>query len=132
MNTLLSSVVLALCTLVAVSGALAAPVNEPVPDTNFSSTCSGISVNLGNLDLTATCQNSSGGTETTTIGLNSCVGNTNGELTAGNSFSGSCEDISFSGVELSALCRNPAGTLISTSLDLNAIFSNTNGVLTCP
>ncbi|KAJ6481538.1 Cyanovirin-N [Mycena vitilis] len=128
MNTLLSSVLLALFAVAAV----AAPV-ERASETNFSSTCSGISFNAGNDDLTATCQNSGGvGTTTTTIGLNSCVGNTNGELTAGNSFSGSCSGISFSGVTLSATCSTPNGGSISTSLDLNSVLSNNNGFLTCP
>ncbi|KAJ7116853.1 hypothetical protein C8R44DRAFT_738727 [Mycena epipterygia] len=120
MNTLLSSVVLTLCTLATVPGSLAAPVNGRGSDTNFSSTCSGISVDLTTLDLTATCGTNSGGAETATISLNT-----------GNSFSGSCDDVSFSGVELSALCRNPAGIEINTSLDLNVIFGNDNGVLTC-
>ncbi|KAJ7671289.1 Cyanovirin-N [Mycena polygramma] len=129
MNTLLSSVLLALFAVAAV----AAPVEERASETNFSATCSGISFNSGNDDLTATCQNSGGvGSTTTTIGLNSCVGNTNGELTAGNSFSSSCSSISFSGVTLSATCSTPSGGSIRTSLDLNSVLSNNNGFLTCP
>ncbi|KAJ6577736.1 hypothetical protein B0H19DRAFT_1229761 [Mycena capillaripes] len=119
MNSLLSSVLLALFAVAAVPGALAAPLEERKAETNFSATCSGISFNSGSDNLTATCQNSGGiGTTTTTIGLNSCVGNTNGELTAGKSFSSSCSSISFSGVTLSAICRTPSGGSISTSLDL--------------
>ncbi|KAJ7660175.1 Cyanovirin-N [Mycena polygramma] len=131
MNTLLSSVLLALA-FAAVPSGLAAPV-ERAADTNFSATCTGISFNPSNNDLTATCQNAGGiGTTTSTIGLNSCVGNTNGELTAGNDFSASCSNIRFSGVTLSALCRTPAGVGINTSLDLNSVMSNRNGLLTCP
>ncbi|KAJ6577698.1 Cyanovirin-N [Mycena capillaripes] len=133
MNTLLSSVLLALFAVAAVPGALAAPLEERNAETNFSATCSGISFNSSNDNLTATCQNSGGvGTTTTTIGLNSCVGNTNGELTAGNSFSSSCSSISFSGVTLSATCRTPSGGSIRASLDLNSVLSNNNGFLTCP
>ncbi|KAJ6574349.1 Cyanovirin-N [Mycena capillaripes] len=105
----------------------------PAAETNFSATCTGISFNSSNDNLTATCQKSGGvGTETTTIGLNSCVGNTNGELVAGATFSGSCSSISFSGVRLSATCKTPNGTTIRNSIDLNGVFSNNNGVLTCP
>ncbi|KAJ6535650.1 Cyanovirin-N [Mycena capillaripes] len=100
---------------------------------NFSATCTGISFNSSNDNLTATCQKSGGiGTATTTIGLNSCVGNSNGELVAGGAFSSSCSSISFSGITLSATCQTPSGTTIRTSLDLNAVLSNNNGFLTCP
>ncbi|KAJ6535593.1 Cyanovirin-N [Mycena capillaripes] len=134
MNTLLSSVLLAIFAMAAAPGALATPVDdERAAETNFSATCTGISFNSSNDNLTATCQKSGGvGTETTTIGLNSCVGNTNGELVAGAAFSGSCSSISFSGVTLSATCKTPTGTTIRTSIDLNAVLSNNNGVLTCP
>ncbi|KAJ7915271.1 Cyanovirin-N [Mycena leptocephala] len=133
MNTLLSSVLLAIFAMAAAPGALATSAEGRAPATNFSATCTGISFNSSNDNLTATCQKSGGvGTETTTIGLNSCVGNTNGELTAGVNFSGSCSSISFSGVTLSAICKTPTGTTIRTSLDLNAVLSNNNGVLTCP
>ncbi|KAJ7671319.1 hypothetical protein DFH06DRAFT_1124544 [Mycena polygramma] len=122
MNKLFSAVILALVAVAAVPGAIAAPFDERAAQTNFSATCTGISFNAGNNNLTATCQRSGGiGTTTSTIGLNS-----------GNSFSSSCSSISFSGVSLSALCRNPAGTNIRTTLDLNSVLSNTNGILTCP
>ncbi|KAJ7671300.1 hypothetical protein DFH06DRAFT_1293350 [Mycena polygramma] len=155
MTALLSYVLLALYAVAAVPGAVAASthveealvtstyvdeavststqVEERAAQTNFSATCTGISFNASNNNLTATCQRSGGiGSTTSTIGLNSCVGNTNGILTAGNSFSSSCSSITFSGVTLSALCTNPAGTNIRTSLNLNSVLSNTNGILTCP
>ncbi|KAJ6451823.1 hypothetical protein C8R47DRAFT_1329615 [Mycena vitilis] len=116
MHTLLSYVLLALA-FAAVPGGLAAPV-ERAADTNFSATCTGISFNPSNNDLTATCQNAGGiGTATSTIGIKLMpVGNTNGELTAGNAFSAS----------------TAAGVGINTSLDLNSVMSNRNGLLTCP
>ncbi|KAJ6535634.1 Cyanovirin-N [Mycena capillaripes] len=133
MNNLLSSVLLAIFAMAAAPGALATPVDEHAAQTNFSATCTGISFNSSNNNLTATCQKSGGiGTATTTIGLNLCVANTNGELTAGAAFSASCSSISFSGVTLSATCKTPTGTTIRTSLDLNAVLSDRNGVLTCP
>ncbi|KAF7343956.1 CNVH-domain-containing protein [Mycena venus] len=133
MNSLLSTVVVALCTLAAIPSAIASPVAPPQPDTNFSATCTNIGVNLSTLVLTATCQRSGGvGTTTSSIGLNSCISNTNGELTTGNGFSSSCQNIGFSGVNLSAQCKTPSGTFINTSIDLNVVFSNNNGLLTCP
>ncbi|KAJ6461276.1 hypothetical protein C8R47DRAFT_1327503 [Mycena vitilis] len=155
MTALLSCIFLALYTVAAVPGAVAASthvgqavvtstygdgavstsahVEERAAQTNFSATCTAISFNASNNNLTATCQRSGGiGSTTSTLGLNSCVGNTNGILTAGNSFSSSCSSIAFSGVTLSALCTNPAGTNIRTTLNLNSVLSNTNGILTCP
>ncbi|KAJ7835504.1 Cyanovirin-N [Mycena leptocephala] len=131
MNTLLSSVLLALCAVAAVPGALAAPI-ETRAGSSFSSTCDNIVVNTSSLTLTATCQTSGGvGTSTTTIDLNSCIGNTNGDLVPGASFAGSCSNVQASGIELTASCQNDAGTTINTSIDFNVVLSNTNGVLTC-
>ncbi|KAJ7825014.1 Cyanovirin-N [Mycena leptocephala] len=130
MNTLLSSVLLAIFAMAAAPGALATSVNGRA--SNFSSTCTKISFNSANNSLTATCELSGNtGTETTTIPLNACVGNDNGELAAGSNFSTSCGNISFSGVTLSATCENPTGNLIHTSIDLNSVLSNNNGVLHC-
>ncbi|KAJ7660164.1 hypothetical protein DFH06DRAFT_1472254 [Mycena polygramma] len=126
MNTLLSFVLLAL-TVVAV------PPVERAADTNFSATCVDISFDASNYDLTATCQNADGiGSTTTTIGLDSCVGNINGELAGGSDFSSSCSEIEFRWVSLNVACSNPYGIPINTSLDLNSVLSNIDGVLTCP
>ncbi|KAJ7868285.1 Cyanovirin-N [Mycena leptocephala] len=130
MNTLLSSVLLAICTIAAVPGALAAPV-ETRAGSSFSSTCDNIVVNTSSLTLTATCKTSGVGSSTTTIDLNSCIGNTDGDLIPGASFAGSCSNIQASGIELTASCQNDAGTTINTSIDFNVFLSNTNGVLTC-
>ncbi|KAJ7096896.1 Cyanovirin-N [Mycena epipterygia] len=130
-NSLLSSVVLALFALAAVPGALAAPPNGPVADTDFSSSCTNISFNAGDVELSATCRNNSGGTDSTSISLNACVTNNGGALNPGNGFTSSCEDFSFSGVTLSARCKHTSGTFVSTSLDLNDALSNVNGVLAC-
>ncbi|KAJ7096919.1 CVNH domain-containing protein [Mycena epipterygia] len=139
MNTLLSSVVLDLCALAAVPGALAAPVNGPVPDTDFSSSCTNISFNSGDLVLSATCRNNSGCTDSTSISLNAILRQLSivvhlqiRVVSTGNGFSSSCEDVPFSGpVTLSALCKDTAGNFVSTSLDLDDALSNINGVLTC-
>ncbi|KAJ7882268.1 Cyanovirin-N [Mycena leptocephala] len=131
MNTFLSSVLLALCAVAVVPGALAAPVKTRT-GSNFSSACDNIVIDTHELTLTATCQKSGGiGSSTTTIDLNSCIGNTNGELVAGNSFAASCSNLQASGVELTASCTNPAGTTINTAIDLNVVVGNDDGSLTC-
>ncbi|KAJ7096893.1 Cyanovirin-N [Mycena epipterygia] len=128
---LLSSVVLAPCALAAIPGTFAARSNGLVTDTNLIPSCENISINLATLELTGTCPTNSGAPMTSSINLNSCVGNTNGELTAGNNFSSSCENIGFSGITLSSACLDDAGNRVSSSFNLGTILRDENGVLTC-
>ncbi|KAJ7671272.1 hypothetical protein DFH06DRAFT_1365928 [Mycena polygramma] len=88
----------------------------------FSTTCTKISFNPANDDLTALCVVNPVGDPFTTINLNSCVGNTDGKLAAGTDFSSSCSNVSVSGVTLSATCATPAGGSDTTSLDLGKNF----------
>ncbi|KAJ7096889.1 hypothetical protein C8R44DRAFT_748677 [Mycena epipterygia] len=147
-NSLLSSVVLAFFALAAIPGAFAACSNGPVTDTNLIPSCENISVNLATLELTGTCSINSGAPLMSNINLNSCVGNTNGELTAsiefyisqrprlclglvldcysptsGTNFSSSCEDIGFSGITLSAVCPDDAGNYVNSSLNVGSKFT---------
>jgi hypothetical protein len=84
-NTLLSSLVLALCAL----GSLGAPIEEvtesttiagPSPDGGFVSSCSGF--RFSGAVMTATCGNGNGGLITDSIDLNQCIANANGQLVA--------------------------------------------------
>ncbi|KAJ7925506.1 hypothetical protein B0H13DRAFT_1975068 [Mycena leptocephala] len=126
MNSLLSAVVFALCTLTAVPGAIASLIAGLAYGSppSFSSTCINIGVNLSTFVLTATCQNMGVGTTTAAIDLNSCISNTNGELSPGGAFNSSCRDIGLSGVELSAQCKDPSGTFINTQIDLSVCFGH--------
>ncbi|KAJ7268100.1 hypothetical protein B0H12DRAFT_1067879 [Mycena haematopus] len=133
MKSFLSTVVLALCTLTAVFGAIVSALALPEPDTNFSTTCTNISVNLSTLVLTAICERSGGVRKAkVSIDLDGCLANTNGELTTGEKFSTSCRSIRLSGVVLSARCATPHGGFNNTSIPLNVAISNKNGRLTCP
>ncbi|KAJ7608065.1 hypothetical protein DFH06DRAFT_1149243 [Mycena polygramma] len=87
----------------------------------FSTTCTKISFNPANDDLTALCVFNNYAGPFSTINLNSCVGNTDGKLAAGTDFSSSCSNVSVSGVTLSATCATPAGGSNPTSLDLVAL-----------
>ncbi|KAJ7096837.1 hypothetical protein C8R44DRAFT_748632 [Mycena epipterygia] len=86
---------------------------------------------------------------TSSINLNSCVGNTNGELTAqvcfadasprvayvsllsvvcsGNNFSSSCENIGFSGITLSSACLDDAGNRAASLLTVPPCRHNFEG-----
>ncbi|KAJ7660159.1 hypothetical protein DFH06DRAFT_1401520 [Mycena polygramma] len=70
--------------------ALLAVITIPGTSATFSTTCTGctgISFNLTTDALTATCQRPLGsGTVTTSIDVNTCVGNTNGQLTVGRRY----------------------------------------------
>ncbi|KAJ7617276.1 Cyanovirin-N [Roridomyces roridus] len=130
MKAVLSSVILAVCVTVALAGPIekrAAAVN------NFSATCTDIAVDVGTLELTATCQDSAGvPAAPSSIDLNACITNTNGELAAGSDFDATCQDVAFSGVELSAECSTQGDlSVISTSIDLNVVIANQDGVLAC-
>ncbi|KAF8207433.1 Cyanovirin-N [Mycena galopus ATCC 62051] len=141
-STLLSSIVFALCAF----NVLGVPVDEEAPatkveraaDGGFLASCSNTNVNAQTDVLTTTCRNSAGGSVTSSINLNVCIGNANGKLVAryNGNFSGSCSGLTFLGTGSTATlisqCRNDGGTFASTSIDLNAVFTNKNGFLNCP
>ncbi|KAJ6600158.1 Cyanovirin-N [Mycena sp. CBHHK59/15] len=128
MNTFLSSVLLALCAIAAVPSVLATPLEKR---DNFSKSCSNISVSTSG-DLTATCLAASGSLRST-ISLNGCVGNNNGDLTAGFSgFTSSCTGISLiNGVDLTAQCTSASGISVGSELNLDTFVDNNNGQLAC-
>ncbi|KAJ7587548.1 Cyanovirin-N [Mycena floridula] len=134
-TSILSSVVLALCTL----GALGAPVEETITRSileasgGFTSSCSGTTLN-SNAVLTSKCGDGSGGTITTSIALNGCIANDNGALNArtGGGFTASCTGIHLSGTTLFATCTAANGSTNDASIDLNQVLTNRNGFLTCP
>ncbi|KAJ7247451.1 hypothetical protein C8J57DRAFT_1359032, partial [Mycena rebaudengoi] len=96
----------------------AATINERAANGDFTASCSNISVTTSNWVLTATCRTANGGSETSSIGLNSCVANANGILVArnGGGFSASCR---FIGVNVS-------------NAELSAVCGTRNGLLSCP
>ncbi|KAF8160280.1 hypothetical protein K438DRAFT_1776624 [Mycena galopus ATCC 62051] len=126
MPTLLSSVLLVLWATAAAPGAL-------VSATSISTGCSNdtINVNTMTLTLSATCLNSDGGTTSSTIPLDSCIGNDNGQLTIGINFSQSCQNISSNGLVINADCAPIAGPLRNTSINVDVAFADDDGVLSC-
>ncbi|KAF8160281.1 CVNH domain-containing protein [Mycena galopus ATCC 62051] len=130
MTALLSSVFLILWATAAAPGAL-------VSAFNVSTGCSDDTININTMTLTlsATCLNSDGRNTSSTIPLDSCIGNDNGQLTIGTNFSQSCENIrsesSSDGLVISADCATLAGTLDSTSINVDVAFADDNGVLSC-
>ncbi|KAF8180776.1 hypothetical protein K438DRAFT_1768316 [Mycena galopus ATCC 62051] len=87
MTALLSSVFLVLWATAAAPGALVSAFNV---STGFSDDT--ININTVTLTLSATCLNSDGRNTSSTIPLDSCIGNDNGQLTTGTNFSQSCEN----------------------------------------
>ncbi|KAF8146235.1 Cyanovirin-N [Mycena galopus ATCC 62051] len=140
-SALLASVILVLCAL----SSLGAPVEELTSSTNikreadsgFVSTCTGTSVDVSDAVLTSTCRTEAGGEITSSIGLDSCIANSNGVLVAlsNGDFSASCPGITFIGTSTSATllgqCDNEAGQLVTSTIDLNTVLTNNNGIMTC-
>ncbi|KAF7354334.1 hypothetical protein MVEN_01121900 [Mycena venus] len=128
MNTFLSSVLVALCAIAVVPSILATPLEKR---DNFSNSCSDISVSASG-DLTATCLAAVGSLRST-ISLNNCVGNNNGDLTAGFSgFTSSCTNIRLiNGVDLTAQCTSASGIVVGSQLNLDTFVDNNNGQLAC-
>jgi cytolysin (calcineurin-like family phosphatase) len=108
----------------------AAPPTTLVPSGGFATSCSNIS--LSGSSLSATCQVGSQG-QATTVDLNGCVTNNNGNLqfaTPGN-YSGSCSGCSLSGTNLTCQCNPMSGPAKSTTIDINNDVSNCGGTLKC-
>ncbi|KAJ7203387.1 hypothetical protein GGX14DRAFT_544336 [Mycena pura] len=115
MNALLSSVLLVLCAMTA----LASSVEQRKAESGFEDTCTFI---------TPILKASLSGT---TIGLEECVGNVNGELAPrltgtellrharGTGFTSSCTQINIDFITLSAVCFTPSGTTIASSINLS-------------
>ncbi|KAF8609768.1 Cyanovirin-N [Ceratobasidium sp. AG-I] len=94
----------------------------------FSASCSNYYVS--GYTLTATCGNGSGGTKTTSIDLNRCIANYNGNLAcaANGGFGGSCSGCGIrTGAYMICGCR-PSGTPI---IDLDSCVANYGGNLAC-
>ncbi|EJD34695.1 Cyanovirin-N [Auricularia subglabra TFB-10046 SS5] len=102
---------------------------------NFVASCNGVHLSgtEPNLDLVATCLRSGGGSsETSSIALNGCYTNTNGQLKFqknGNAFH-SCHDCTLSGTVLDCICQRTSGADTS-AIDLNVNIGNSNGQLVC-
>jgi len=118
---------------------------------NYAQTCYGYQ--LSGTTLSATCRTINGNWISSSINLQSIVGNTNGQLTmrrramtneqmemerremhkrAGytSGYANSCSSISLSGTVLSATCNDMNGYPHQTTIDLNNRISNINGQLT--
>lgn len=76
MNTFVSFVLLAVCTIAAIPSILSAPLEKRA---DFSVGCHGNTVNANGL-LTSTCTSFNGDHVPASLSLDSCVGNVNGQL----------------------------------------------------
>ncbi|KAJ7590286.1 hypothetical protein C8J56DRAFT_1025388 [Mycena floridula] len=140
-TSLIASIIVALGAL----GALGAPVSDTAEtpdatDAGFLFTCSNTSVDIPNVTLTSTCRARNGNQITSTISLDSCIGNNVGHLVAqvNGDFSATCPGIFFLGGDgtiatLTTTCSDGTTvTPVTSSLDLNTVISNIDGTLTCP
>ncbi|KAJ7108299.1 Cyanovirin-N [Mycena epipterygia] len=128
MNTLFSSVFLALCTVAAVPSVLTASLQKR---DSISATCRDFVFDASTFALTATCSSPGAGDSISDISLNSCIGNNNGDLAVGGDFSSSCTQINLNGLELSAECQSNSGFTVGSELNLDIAITAVNGVLTC-
>ncbi|KAF7340353.1 Cyanovirin-N [Mycena venus] len=135
MNTFVSFVLLAVCTVTAIPSILSAPLEKR--DGNFSFNCKEDGITANGV-LTSGCADSKGAIIPASLSLDSCVGNIDGQLTTGFSgFSSSCTGITLvnpdaaPGVVLSAQCTTNDGRVVISGLNLDKFVTNTNGVLGC-
>ncbi|KLO10867.1 hypothetical protein SCHPADRAFT_976767 [Schizopora paradoxa] len=144
-----SSVVLALCAMHAMGSPLekrgpSERMEEREVDGGFVATCTNTTVNTSNVVLTTTCLNSVGDPITSSISLNSCFANVNGQVVfrVNGNFAKTCPNRAFdftsTFAEMVTQCDNESGQLVSTTTDLtnhlwmqDAVFTNNNGILVC-
>ncbi|KAJ7913429.1 hypothetical protein B0H13DRAFT_2271149 [Mycena leptocephala] len=119
MNTFVSFVLLAVCTIAAVPSVLSTPLEKRA---NFLSDATEIpSTKMIH----------------TTLALNSCIGVLDGKLVSGsNGFLTPCQGLFLSDAEgptvtLVAKCINDAANTMNTAINLDAFVDNSNGVLKC-
>ncbi|KZT07321.1 Cyanovirin-N [Laetiporus sulphureus 93-53] len=112
----------------------------PVPDHGggFSGTCSswGGSYSQHVAELQATCYDDHGAQDTTSLDLNNCIENHNGNLGCAwnGHFLGSCNvenSLGTGNTVLSVSCADGRGGMVSRSIDVNDCVSNSNGGLSC-
>ncbi|KAF7335685.1 CNVH-domain-containing protein [Mycena venus] len=139
-----SSNVLVLCAVVSFGAPFDAQTgstanSERAANDQFLATCRNTMFDVQTVTLTSTCENLAGRMVTSSISLDSCLSNDNGQLVAqiDGSFSLTCQDITFLGVidntvTLTARCEAFYGPDITSSIDLNTVVDNNNGFLTCP
>lgn len=107
-----------------------APATTLVPSGEFASTCTNIALQGDNV-LSATCQTGSG-TQSTTLDLNECLTNSNGNLMwNGANYGGSCTGCTLSGTLLTCQCNPVSGAAMTTTIDVDNGVTNCNGTLTC-
>ncbi|KAJ6555484.1 hypothetical protein B0H10DRAFT_2241387 [Mycena sp. CBHHK59/15] len=128
MNTLLSSVFLALLAMAAVPSVLTAPLQKR---DSVSAVCRDFVFDADTFALTSPCSSPGVGDSISAISLNTCIGNNNGDLAVGVNFSSSCKQITLNGLELSAKCQSNGGITVGSELNLDIAITAVNGVLTC-
>lgn len=97
----------------------------------FGYSCKDIS--LVNNVLYSSCEGTDGSYISTSINLDQCVVNTNGNLScsANGNYSSTCSNCYLSGKTLVCTCNNYNHVGQSASVNLNSCLSNSNGQLTC-
>ncbi|KAL6901394.1 Cyanovirin-N, partial [Trichoderma evansii] len=111
------------------------PMSIHVLGSGFAGTCDNISF-TGNSTLQADCLEINGQRTTSTVDLNKCITNRDGNLVADKEggFAGSCRNCDFDGdsdTDLSCECRDFRGDYWWRQIDLDTFVDNSNGNLTC-
>ncbi|KZW02247.1 Cyanovirin-N [Exidia glandulosa HHB12029] len=103
--------------------------------TNWSQSCSGgfLTGSGPSLSLQAVCKTNSGANHTTTLGLSSCLGNSNGNLICqrGGAAFQSCGSCSLGVPNLTCNCPTTSGAGHTTTINTNNCIGNQNGNLFC-
>ncbi|KAH7882515.1 Cyanovirin-N [Phlebopus sp. FC_14] len=97
----------------------------------FADTCSNYGVS--GTTLSADCLQIDQATDSTSLNLDICLVNSNGELLcrSGGDYGASCSGCHLSGTTFTCSCNNDAHQPVTTSYNLNNCIGNNNGVLVC-
>ncbi|KAF8074633.1 hypothetical protein FPV67DRAFT_1474298 [Lyophyllum atratum] len=108
----------------------------------FAQSCSSWGGTYGNTGgrgiaiIQATCRTTTGASKTTTINLDQCYGNDNGNMNcrSGGGFGGSCSvdnSLSTGNTILAVTCKNTSGGSVQSQVDVNTCVGNLDGTLAC-
>ncbi|KIJ40758.1 hypothetical protein M422DRAFT_48990 [Sphaerobolus stellatus SS14] len=83
--------------------------------------------------LIASCLAPDGSTKVSSLDLNNCLGNNNGNLVCGNHFSSTCGNLFFeAGTSIvQGVCKAKNQSIVNTMIDISNCVGNNAGIVVC-